>query len=149
MTEPLRGWHHANARQRHTAIDFAHEMDWLLTNPESPCKDAPKIIAVMDNLNTHNIASLYKAFPAPYARELARRIEIHYVPKHGSWLNIAEISISILAKQCINRRIKNIELLNAEIAAWEAEYNSSSKTVNWQFTTEDARIKLRRLYPVV
>jgi hypothetical protein len=146
MTEPLKGWHHAHARERRTALDFAHEIEWLLT--KSPYKTAPKIIAVMDNLNTHNTASLYKAFPAPYARELAKRIEIHYTPKHGSWLNIAEVTISILTKQCIDRRIENLDLLNCEIAAWEADYNTSCKNINWQFTTDDARIKLMRLYPV-
>jgi hypothetical protein len=145
MCEPLKGWHHAHARVRRTSVDFAHEVNWLLT--ESRYKNAAKIKLVVDNLNTHNIASLYKAFPAPYARELARRIELHYTPKHGSWLNIAEISISILVKQCICRRIKNIELLNTEIAAWEVQYNSTCKTINWQFTTENARIKLLRLYP--
>ena len=147
MCEPLRGWHHANARQRRTSIDFAHEIDWLLT--KSRYKDAPRIKIVLDNLNTHNTASLYKAFPAAYARELAKRIEFHYTPKHGSWLNVAEISISILVKQCIGRRIKSIEMLNAEIAAWEAEYNIGSKSINWQFKTIDARIKLSRLYPCI
>jgi hypothetical protein len=147
MCEPLKGWHHAHARSRRTSIDFAHEVDWLLT--QSRYKNAPKIKIVLDNLNTHNIASLYKAFPAPYARELAKRIEFHYTPKHGSWLNIAEISISVLVKQCIGRRISSIERLNAEIAAWEVGYNNSSKVVNWQFKTENARIKLSKLYPCV
>jgi hypothetical protein len=147
MCEPLKGWHHAHARLRRTSVDFAHEIDWLLN--QSPYKNAPKIKIIMDNLNTHNIASLYKAFPAQYARSLAKRIEIHYTPKHGSWLNIAEISISILVKQCIGRRIKTIELLNSEIAAWENTYNESCKTINWQFNTSDARIKLARLYPFV
>ena len=147
MCEPLKGWHHANARQRRTSIDFAHEIDWLLT--KSRYKDAPRIKIVLDNLNTHNIAPLYKAFPAAHARELAKRIEFHYTPKHGSWLNVAEISISILVKQCIGRRIKSIDLLNAEIAAWEAEYNIGSKSINWQFKTKDARIKLSRLYPCI
>ena len=146
MCEPLTGWHHANARKQRTAIDFAHEVDWLLT--ESKYRSAPKIKFVVDNLNTHVISSLYKAFPACKARELARRLEIHYSPKHGSWLNIAEISISILSKQCIDRRIPDLEMLNQEIAAWEAGYNSSHNAVKWQFTTEDARIKLLRLYPV-
>jgi len=146
MSEPLTGWHYAHARERRTSIDFAHEIDWLLT--KSPYKDKPKIKMVMDNLNTHNIASLYKTFPAPYARALASRIEIHYTPKHGSWLNIAEISISILMKQCIDRRIKCLELLNSEISAWQDDYNSNCKNINWQFTTDDARIKLRKLYPV-
>jgi hypothetical protein len=148
MVEPLTGWHHAHARSQRTSIDFAHEIDWLLTNEASPYKDAPKIKIIVDQLNTHNIVSLYKAFPADYARALVRRIEFHHTPKHGSWLNIAEIAISTLVRQCINRRIANLELLNSEIAAWEADYNSHCKIVNWQFTTADARVKLRKLYPV-
>jgi hypothetical protein len=103
----------------------------------------------VDNLNTHVVSSLYKAFPAQKARELARRLELHYTPKHGSWLNIAEVSISILSRQCIGRRISDLCLLNAELVAWEAFYNSQSCKVNWQFTTADARIKLRKLYPVL
>lgn len=146
MCEPLKGWHHANARERRTAVDFAHEIDWLLS--KSPYKNVPKIKIVVDNLNTHNIASLYKAFPAPKARELPKRIEFHYTPKHGSWLNIAEISISVLAKQCIDRRIPDITKLNFEILAWEKHYNANCKTINWQFTTSDARTKLKTLYPV-
>lgn len=146
MCEPLKGWHHANAREQRTAVDYAHEIEWLLT--KSPYKNAPKIKLVQDNLNTHTISSLYKAFPAAKARALVKRLEIHYTPKHGSWLNIAEISISILSKQCINRRIPNIEKLNREIAAWENEYNAKHNTVDWHFSTEDARIKLKRLYPV-
>jgi hypothetical protein len=145
MCEPLKGWHRANARERRTAVDYAHEIYWLLS--ESPYKNAPKIKLVQDNLNTHVISSLYKAFPAKKARELAKRIEIHYTPKHGSWLNIAEISISILSKQCIDRRIPHIDKLNKEISTWEKGYNEKRNTVNWQFTTEDARIKLIHLYP--
>ena len=147
MCEPLKGWHHANARERRTAVDFAHEIDWLLS--ESPYKNAPKIKLVQDNLNTHTIASLYKAFPAAKARALAKRLELHYTPKHGSWLNIAEISISLLSRQCIGRRIPGIDVLNAEISAWEIAYKSKIKSVNWQFATEDARIKLKKLYPSV
>jgi hypothetical protein len=146
MCEPLKGWHHANARERRTSIDFACEIDWLLS--ESPYNSKPKIKLVADNLNTHVISSLYKAFPAAKARELAKRLEIHYTPKHGSWLNIAEISISILSKQCIDRRIPDLETLNREIAAWEKEYNSHCNIVKWHFTTNDARIKLLKLYPV-
>ena len=146
MCEPLKGWHHANARERRTAVDYACEIEWLLT--ESPYKNAPKIKLLQDNLNTHVISSLYKAFPAKKAREYAKRLEFHYTPKHGSWLNIAEISISILSKQCIDRRIASLNLLNSEIFAWETEYNKNRKTVNWQFSTEDARIKLKRLYTV-
>ena len=146
MCEPLKGWHHANARERRTAVDFAREIDWLLS--ESPYKNAPKIKLVQDNLNTHAIASLYKAFPAPKARELAKRLEFHYTPKHGSWLNIAEISISILSRQCIDRRIPDIDLLNREIDAWEESYNENRNAVKWHFSTNDARLKLLRLYPV-
>ena len=147
MTEPLTGWHHAHGRNQRTAVDFAHEIDWLLTNPDSLYKDKPKFKVIVDQLNTHNIASLYKAFPAPYARELAKRLEIHYTPKHGSWLNVAEVAISTLVRQCIDRRIANLDLLNNEIVAWEADYNSNCKSVNWQFTTDDARVKLWKLYP--
>ena len=146
MCEPLKGWHHAFARERRTAVDFAYEVDWLLS--KSPYKDAPKVRLVVDNLNTHVVFSLYKAFPAQKARELAKRLEFHYTPKHGSWLNIAEVSISILSRQCIGRRISDLGLLNVELVAWESFYNSQSCRVNWQFTTADARIKLRKLYPV-
>jgi hypothetical protein len=146
VCEPLSGWHHAFARERRTAVDFAHEVDWLLS--ESPYKDAPKVRLVLDNLNTHVVASLYKAFPAVKARELVRRLEFHYTPRHGSWLNVAEISISILSKQCIDRRIPDLVLLNCEIGAWEKWYNSQCRVVKWQFTTDDARIKLHKLYPV-
>ena len=146
VCEPLSGWHHAYAREHRCAVDFAHEVNWLLS--ESPYKDVPKIMLVLDNLNTHVISLLYKAFSAVKARGLARRLEIHYTPKHGSWLNIAEMSISILSKQCIDRRIPDLELLNREIGAWEKEYNSKRRAVKWQFTTADARIKLHKLYPV-
>lgn len=145
MCEPLKGFIHANARNQRTAIDYAHEIDWLLS--ESQYRNCPKIRLMQDNLNTHVMDSLYKAFPAPKAREMVKRLEIHYTPKHGSWLNIAEIAISVLSKQCIDRRIPTLEKLNKEIAAWEKEYNTSEITVNWQFTTEDARIKLKKLYP--
>jgi hypothetical protein len=146
MCEPKKGWNHAHARERRTALDYAHEIKWLLT--ESPYKAAPKIQLVQDNLNTHAISSLYKAFPASEAREYVKRLEFHFTPKHGSWLNIAEISISILSKQCIGRRISAIDILNEEITAWETEYNNNLKSVDWQFTTDCARTKLKRLYPV-
>ena len=144
--EPLKGKHYAIARQRRTAVDYAHYLDWLAN--ESSYKNAKKIILVQDNLNTHDISSLYKAFPAKKAREIVRKFEFHHTPKHGSWLNIAEITISILSKQCINRRIADIETLNKELAAWEADSNANCKSINWQFTTDDARVKLRGLYPV-
>jgi hypothetical protein len=147
MCEPLKGWHYANARDRRTAIDYAHEIKWLLT--ESPYKHAPKIKLIQDNLNTHTIDSLYKAFPPKEARSYAKRLEFHNTPKHGSWLNIAELTISVLSKQCINRRIASMEELNRELSAWQSEYSGTESVVNWQFATEDARIKLRKLYPVI
>jgi hypothetical protein len=144
--EPLTGKVHANARQRRTAIDYAHEIRELLT---VRYPNAKKLRLVQDNLNTHVAASLYKAFPAKEARELLKRIEFHYTPKHGSWLNMAEIAISLLTRQCINRRIPNVPTLNSEITAWSNGRNSNLVPINWQFTTEDARIKLRRLYPLI
>ena len=144
--EPLKGKVYANARERRTAIDYALEIKELLTVHYPTAK---KVRLVQDNLNIHVPASLYKAFPAKEARELLKRLEFHYTPKHGSWLNIAEIAISLLATQCINRRIKDIIILNKEIAAWCNFRNSNLKPVNWQFTTDDARVKLLRLYPVI
>lgn len=145
-TEPLQGKHYAKARQRRTAIDYAHYLDWLVN--ESPYKSAKGIRLVQDNLNTHDISSLYKAFSPEKARAIVRKLEFHFTPKHGSWLNIAEVVISILEKQCIGRRIPSIEALNAELVAWEANNNANCKSVNWQFRTEDARVKLKNLYPV-
>jgi hypothetical protein len=147
MCEPLKGWHYANARERRTALDYAHEIKWLLT--ESPYKHAPKIKLVQDNLNTHVIASLYKAFPPQEARSYAKRLEFHFTPKHGSWLNIAELTISVMSKQCINRRIADIDELNKELQAWQTDYSNASSGVNWQFTTDDVHIKLQCLYQVV
>ena len=121
-------------------------MDWFLS--KSSYKGVSKIRLVVDNLNTHVVSSLYKAFSAVKARALAKRLEFHYAPKHGSWLNVAEISIGILSKQCIDRRISDLELLNREIGVWEKVYNSQRRVVKWQFTTDNARIKLHKLYPV-
>ena len=146
FNQPLTGWTYANACERRTAVDFAHEIKNLLT---VHFPNATKIRLVSDDLNTHVPASLYKAFPSKEARELLRRIEFHRTPKHGSWLNMAEISISILARQCINRRIPNLTMLNNEINAWCVYQNSIHSPINWQFTTNDARIKLRRLYPLI
>jgi hypothetical protein len=142
--EPLKGDYHAHARERRTAIDLAFEVEDLVNRYPK----AEKIKLVWDNLNTHVIASLYKAFEPKKAREIARKLEIHYTPKHGSWLDIAEIAISILTKQCLDRRIPTIEKLNEEIATWEAFSNLNAKSINWHFSTDCARIKLRRLYPV-
>ena len=113
-----------------------------------PYKNAKKIILVQDNLNTHDFSSPYKAFPPEKARRIVKKFELHFTPKHGSWLNIAEIAISILSKQCINRRIADIGTLNKELAAWEKENNENYKSINWQSKTEDARVKLRKLYPM-
>jgi len=146
FSQPLTGWTYANARERRTAVDFAHEIKTLLT-VHFPC--ALKVRLVSDNLNTHVPASLYKAFTPKEARELLRRIEFHYTPKHGSWLNMAEISISMLARQCINRRIPDMATLNNAISAWCANQNRFRNPVNWQFDTVDARIKLRKLYPFI
>lgn len=144
FVEPLAGFRRVVARQRRTRIDWAHEIDHLLS-VDYP--DAQKVVVVMDNLNTHTTGSLYEAFEPAKARALAKRLEIHYTPKHGSWLNIAEIELSALTRQCLNRRIADIETLNQELAAWQRATNQNQRQVNWQFTTADARIKLRHLYP--
>ena len=141
--EPLTGWCHAQANDQRTKVDWAEQIRRLL---QIYYPDAPKIRLVMDNLNTHVIASLYQAFEPQLARKLAKRLEIHYTPKHGSWLDIAEIEIGILSKQCLERRVPSLSDLNREISAWETLHNSSPAKIDWQFTTDDARIKLKRLY---
>ena len=145
-TEPLAGWRKVNVRQRRTSVDWAEEIRELL---EQDYPQAKKIRLVCDNLNTHKIASLYAAFEPEQARSLARRLEIHYTPKHGSWLNIAEIELSVLTTQCLGRRIGEIEILSRESKAWERKRNADQKGVDWQFTTDDARIKLKHLYPEI
>ena len=142
--EPLSGWGYAHARERRTKVDWAMEIRWLLKDIYPKAK---KIRLVSDNLNTHVISSLYEAFPAPEARALARRLEMHHTPKHGSWLNIAEIQISILARQCLCRRIPEITALNHELDAWNDCRSLATKPIDWQFTTGDARVKLKFLYP--
>lgn len=144
FTEPLAGWRHATVCQRRTRIDWANQIRELL---EIHYPYVPKVRLVMDNLNTHTVSSLYEAFPPETARSLAKRLEIHYTPKHGSWLNIAEIELSAMTKQCLDRRIPDINSLCTELSAWELSRNNKQKGVDWQFTTEDARIKLKRLYP--
>ncbi len=144
FTETLNGWRHTDVKEHRTKVDWAHQIHHLL---EIDYPDCRKIRLVMDNLNTHGISSLYEAFPPELARSLARRLEIHYTPKHGSWLNIAEIELSAMTKQCLNRRIDNITSLGTELAEWETERNTNQKGVDWQFTTPDARIKLKSLYP--
>jgi hypothetical protein len=142
--EPLAGWRRAGAQPRRTRIDRAHQVQQLLT---IDYPGAAKIVLVMDNLNTHGIGSLYEAFAPDTAFGLAQRLEIHYTPRHGSWLNIAEIELSALTRQCPDRRIDNLDVLNTELAAWQSATNSDQRQVRWHFTTEDARIKLRHLYP--
>lgn len=142
--EPLAGWRRVHALPQRTRIDWAGQVKHLLT-VDYP--DAESVVLVMDNLNTHNIASLYEAFEPAEAFALAQRLEIHHTPKHGSWLNIAEIELSALTRQCLDRRISDLEVLNHELAAWQAATNADQRQVDWQFTTDDARVKLRHLYP--
>ena len=146
FTEPLKGWSHVKASEQRTRKDWALQIQELLT---VQYKDVKKIRLVMDNLNTHGISSLYETFDPETAFGLAQRLEIHYTPKHGSWLNIAEIELSAMTTQCLDRRIPNIEELQRQISTWETQRNQSQKAVQWQFRTEDARIKLKHLYPVV
>ena len=142
--EPLRGWRHVNVTHRRTKVDFALQIKELL---EVHYPDAECVRLVMDNLNTHALSSLYEAFEPTEARMLVERLEIIHTPKHGSWLNIAEIELTVLARQCLSRRIPDQPTLGREIAAWESSRNANEAPVDWQFTTDDARIKLRRLYP--
>lgn len=143
--EPLRGWRTVRVTERRTMVDWAYALRDLL-NERYP--KAKKIVLVMDNLNTHSPSSFYEAFPPAEARALTDRLEIHYTPKHGSWLNIAECEFSVLSRQCLDRRIDNALELGAEVNAWTIERNRIANKINWQFTTADARRKLRRLYPV-
>ena len=144
--EPLGGIRHVSVREHRTAKDWAEEIRYL-TDVTYPDKE--KIILVMDNLNTHAIASLYKIFPAAEARRIARKLEIHYTPKHGSWLNIAEIEINVMTRQCLSRRIADIKKLRPELQIWENDRNNAEARINWQFTTDNARIKLTSLYPKI
>ena len=142
--EPLGGKRHVQITERRTRIEWAHFIKSMI---DKRYTNAEKIVLVMDNLNTHSISSLYEAFPAVEAQRLAQKLEIHYTPKHGSWLNIAEIELSVLKRQCLNRRIPQMEQIRSEVRSWNDERNKRQETVDWQFTTEDARIKLKRLYP--
>jgi len=142
--EPLAGWRRVEALQRRTRLDWAAQVKQMLT-VDYP--DAEAVVLVMDNLNTHGIASLYEAFDPAEAFAMAQRLEIHHTPKHRSWLNIAEIELSALTRQCLERRISDLEILNTELAAWQHATNAEQRQVDWQFTTDDARVKLRHLYP--
>jgi len=146
FAEPLAGWRHVNVRERRTSVDWAHEIKELL---EVHYPQAPLVCLVCDNLNTHKIGSLYEAFEAKQARLLAKRLDIHYTPKHGNWLNIAEIELSALSRQCLKRRIPDIATLRSETHSSGQTRNEKQKGVDWQFTTDDARIKLKNLYPQV
>ena len=141
---PLEGWRHVKVSDRHTAIDYAHTLRDL-SDVHFP--NAAKIVLVQDNLNTHKPASLYEAFPAPEARRLVERFEWHYTPKHGSWLDMAESELGVLASQCLNRRIADKKILAREVNAWQDHRNKHHAKANWQFKTADARVKLKRLYP--
>lgn len=142
--EPLGGRHHVSVREHRTASDWAEEIKYMVDNMYP---DVEKIILVMDNLNTHKASSLYKKYPPEEARRILRKLEIHYTPKHGSWLDIAEIELNVMTRQCLSRRIESISKLKSELDTWEKERNNNSAKVNWQFTTKEARVKLISLYP--
>jgi len=141
---PLEGWRHVEVTDRHTALDYAHLLKQL---SDKYFPGAARIVLVQDNLNTHKPASLYEAFPAAEARRLVERFEWHYTPKHGSWLDLAESELSVLSRQCLDRRIPDKQTLIGEVAAWQAQRNKKHAKADWQFTTEDARVRLKRLYP--
>ena len=144
--EPLVGKRHVKVTQRRTKIDWAYCVREMV---DQIYPDAEQIVLVMDNLNTHNKSSLYEAFEPAEAKRIADKLEIHYTPKHGSWLDMAEIELGILARQCLSRRIDNMEQLKDEVAAWQVIRNTAEAKVNWRFTTKDARIKLKKLYPSI
>jgi len=144
--EPLAGKRHVAVTERRTMKDWAQQIKQML---DDRYPEAIKVRLVMDNLNTHKVASLYETFEACEARRLAERLDIHYTPKHGSWLNMAEIELNVLTRQCLNRRIDNIEDVRAETNAWQEFRNNKNAKVNWQFTAKDARTKLKRLYPTL
>lgn len=145
-SEPLAGKRVVQVRARRTAQDWAHFVRELL---EEHYKQADKLVLVMDNLNTHTIASLYETFPAEKAWELAQKLEIHYTPVHGSWLNVAEIELSVLARQALSERMASVEEVHKSVAAWQEKRNATKRGIQWHFTTKKARIKLQHLYPKV
>ena len=146
FTEPLAGWRNTSVRVRRTSQDWAQEIHELLT---VHYPDKAKIRIVMDNLSTHTLGALYQTYSPEIARNLASRLEVHYTPKHGSWLNVAEIELSVMERQCLKRRLPDIDTLRAELSTWHTDRNKNQKPVDWQFTNKDARTKLKRLYPVV
>ena len=142
--EPLAGWRQVAVTQRRTMQDFAHQMRWLV---DEAYPEVPVVRVVLDNLNTHRSASLYETFPAVEARRIAKRLEFHYTPKHGSWLNMAEIEFSVLSRSCLRQRIPDQETLGREVQALVRERNAAQSIINWRFNTQNARTKLHRLYP--
>jgi hypothetical protein len=144
VCEPLRGWRHVRVSAQRTRLDFAQCVKELI---DVHYPQAERIVLVLDNLNTHSPASLYEAFPAAEARRLAEKLEIHYTPKHGSWLDMAEVELSVLSRQCLNQRLADRTSLERDVAAWERERNAAVCRIDWRFTTADARIKLKHLYP--
>lgn len=144
--EPLEGQRHVGVTDQRTAVDWAHQIRYLV---DDMFPHAKRISLVMDNLNTHTGASLYKAFAPAEARRILDKLEIHYTPKHGSWLNMAEIELSILSRQCLDRRITDQDTLKKEVAAWQEIRNAIARPMEWRFTTEEARIKLKKLYPTL
>jgi uncharacterized small protein (DUF1192 family) len=146
MFAPLEGWRHVKVTDRHTAVDYAQVLKEL---SDTHFPGSAKIVLVQDNLNTHKPASLYEAFPPAEARRLVERFEWHYTPKHGSWLDMAESELSVLSSQCLERRIPDQRVLKEEVEAWEADRNRKHAKADWQFTTADARVKLKRLYPAL
>jgi transposase len=144
LFQPLAGWRHAEVTARRTSLDFAEQMRQLV---DVHFPQADRIRVVLDNLSTHSPAALYAAFPAEEARRLVRQLEFHYTPKHGSWLNMVEIELAVLVRQCLNRRIGDQTSLQTEVTAWESERNAARATVKWLFNVTDARTKLARFYP--
>lgn len=146
MFEPLTGQRQVTVRPSRTRKDFGYCVQQLVDVYYPDCK---KIVLVLDNLNTHSVASLYESFPPEEALRLANRLEIHYTPKHGSWLNMAEIEIGVMSRQCLRGYLSDMDAVSAQVRSWVRDRNSQGTSVNWQFTTADARTKLRRLYPVI
>ncbi len=146
VCNPIEGWRMAKVTERRTAIDYAHLLKEIV---DDYFVDAYRITIVQDNLNTHSPASLYKAFPPEEARRILNRLDFCYTPKHGSWLNMAEIELSVLSRQCLNRRIPDLTTLTEEVDAWVKQRNGQDTWIDWRFTTQDARIKLQKLYPSI
>lgn len=146
VCEPLRGWRQVRVSDQRTRLDFAHCVRELV---DVHYPDAEQVVLVLDHLNTHSPASLYEAFPPEEARRIARKVDLHYTPRHGSWLNMAEVELSALQRQCLDRRLADRATLEREVGAWTTARNAADVTIHWRFTTADARIKLTRLYPAL